>query len=457
MIAASSKWRVPFIQGLLGTILVVLSWTTGSLAWGQLTTEQLIGSAVSLSNQQYPEIDKAIQRFSNSDAKGALEYLKIAKEKYPKLPPTDVTFAKMHMAARNARGVHILLERAVTEHPDDPEAYLILADQAFRGNRTTEAQGLFELAAPLVENFSGNSKRKRNFNISVIAGRTAIAERRAQWDTAYQLLKKWVEFDPDSSLAHTRLGVTLFRLEKAKEALEELIHAHKLNPDMSHPYVSLGQLFTQAGNIQNARKSYEKAYNEDKSDLKTAQSYADWLIVQNELDKAREVATALREQSPDSPKALLLDGIVSYMQGEEERTEQTLQKVLTLDPRNARANDLLALLLIQSDKVSDQERALSYANNNADQLPNNSQALITKAWVLYRLGHKAEAQAALQQGAKNQLQADSTYLIAKIMLEEGQKEKAMQALEQIANQKAGLRIFRREAEELLKELKSESP
>ena len=226
---------------------------------------------------------------------------------------------------------------------------------------------------------------------------------------------------------------------------------------MSHPYVSLGQLFTQAGNIQNARKSYEKAYNEDKSDLKTAQSYADWLIVQNELDKAREVATALREQSPDSPKALLLDGIVSYMQGEEERTEQTLQKVLTLDPRNARANDLLALLLIQSDKVSDRERARSYANNNADQLPNNSQALITKAWVLYRLGHKAEAQTALQQGAKNQLQADSTYLIAKIMLEEGQKEKAMQALEQIANQKAGLRIFRREAEELLKELKSESP
>ncbi|MEM9660457.1 MAG: hypothetical protein AAF961_19000, partial [Planctomycetota bacterium] len=37
----------------------------------QLTVEKLIGSAVSLSNQEYPEIEQAIQRFLNRDMAGA--------------------------------------------------------------------------------------------------------------------------------------------------------------------------------------------------------------------------------------------------------------------------------------------------------------------------------------------------------------------------------------------------
>ena len=46
-----------------------------------LTPKFLIGDAVSLSNKEYPEIDKAIQRFRNRDVAGALEYLEKAKEK----------------------------------------------------------------------------------------------------------------------------------------------------------------------------------------------------------------------------------------------------------------------------------------------------------------------------------------------------------------------------------------
>ena len=172
------KRQYQIVPALQRALLVALIGLTAPAAWAQLTTEQLIGSAVSLSNKDYPEVDKAIQRFLNSDAKGALEYLNLAKEKYPKLPPTNVTFAKMQMAARNARAVRILLERAVIESPDDPEAYLLLADQAFQGNRITESAALFEFAAPLIESFTENSKRKRNFETALLAGRAAIAERR---------------------------------------------------------------------------------------------------------------------------------------------------------------------------------------------------------------------------------------------------------------------------------------
>ncbi len=421
-----------------------------------LTPKYLIGDAVSLSNKSYPEIEKAIQRFGNRDAVGAQEFLVKAKEKYPKLPPSDVMMAKMLLLARNARALHVYLERAATQHPEDPEAYLMLADLAFQGQRTTEALSLFEYATPLAEKFTENNKRKRNFNIRILAGRAAVAERRQQWDVASSLLQQWLAIDPDNAMAHTRMGIVHFRLDKATETLAEFSKAREINPDVPHPFVSLGKLFSSNGNDVEARKSFEKAYNEDKSDAKVAQAFAEWLIQQGELGKAQEIASSLRQQVPDSINALLLDGVVAYMQKQSDRAEQTLQKVLSLDPRNARATDLMALLLIQSEKVEDKERALQYAQNNAERLANNAQANVTKAYVLYELDRKAEAQKSLSLAGKMQPQPDSVFLITKILVAEGQKEQAIQYLTKIVSQKSGLLIFRQEAEDLLKQLKSET-
>jgi len=441
----------------LAALLVAVSGIASNAA-AQLTAENLIGSAVSLSNQSYPEIDNAIQRFRNGDVKGTRKYLEIAKEKYPKLPPTDVTLAKMQMAARHNQAARILLERVVTETPDDPEAYLLLADQAFAAGRTTEAQALFELAAPLVEKYGQNAKRKRNFTIRLLAGRAAVYERRRQWEQAYDLLKQWVEKDPDNAAAHQRLGIALFRLQKVSEAIEEFGKARQIKPDVAHPYVTLGLLFSQQGDMDKAQQAFEKAYAENKADAATAQTYAEWLIQQGKLDQAQTVASALlqQEKGKDSINALLLDGIVAYMKGQTDRAEQSLSQVLRLDPSNAKATNLLALLLIQSDNAADRERALSHAEVNADRFPNNAQANITKAWVLYRLGRAKEAQESLQKGARaRQLTADSAFLIAKILMEQNRKEEAKRALEQIVNQKTGIFIFRQEAQQLLDQLNKE--
>jgi len=419
-----------------------------------LTPKFLIGDAVSLSNQSYPEIEKAIQRFLNRDVQGAQEYLDQAKEKYPKLAPTDVMMAKMQMVYRNVQGVQFYLERAATRSPEDPEAYLMLADQAFQAQRTTESMALFDYAAPLVEKFSGNSKRKRSFDIRVMAGRAAVAERRGQWEQAKELLQQWLEIDPENAMAHTRMGIVLFRLDNAKGALAEFTKAKDINPKTAHPFVSLGRLFYANSDTENARKSYEKAYGENESDADVAQAYVEWLIQEYELEKAQEIATALRDNSPGELTPLLLDGIVAYMRGQADRAEQTFQKVLSLDPRNARATDLMALLLIQSDKLQDKERALQYAQNNAERLSTNAQANVTRAYVLYELGRKAEAQKSLQQAGKMQIQPDSTYLIAKILAAENQNDKAINALKKILSQKSGLVIFRRQAEELLAELQA---
>jgi tetratricopeptide (TPR) repeat protein len=170
------------------------------------------------------------------------------------------------------------------------------------------------------------------------------------------------------------------------------------------------------------------------------------------------VATSLHEQSPDSIVALLLNGIVAQMQGNAERAEQSLTKILSIDPSNSMARNILALLLIESDNDADRERALRHAQMNAERFEKNVQANITLGWVFYKLNRSAEAQASLQKGAQSgQLKSDSAYLVAKILSgQEGQKENSIRTLEQVLKQKKGLFLFRRDAEKLLAELKAES-
>lgn len=423
------------------------------------TVQNLIGDAVSLSNQAYPDVEKAIQRFKNSDPEGARGYLEQARKQYPKLPPTELSMAKLHLFNRDEQNGRAQLEQTVMKSPDDPEAYLLLADMAFTQGRTTESAALFDVADGLVQKFTENEKRRKNFDIRVLAGRSAVLERRLKWDQANALLAKWVAIDPDSANAHTRLGITLARLKKPAEAFEEFRKARDLRPDSPHPYVMLGQIYSSENDVEKAREAFEKAYAEEPKGEGTARAYAEWLIQQNELDKAQKVADAMRLATPDSIVALTLDGVVAKMRNQPKEAEEALMRVLALDPANAGATNLLALILGESSNTADQERALSYAQLNAQRFPQNSQTNITHAWILYKLGRAQEGAVALQRGGQaGNINADTAYLVARIMIQQNQRDQAKKALEEVLTRAgAGMFMYRKESEALLKELGGEVP
>ncbi|MCH2114154.1 MAG: tetratricopeptide repeat protein [Pirellulales bacterium] len=438
------------------TAMVCHAQSTVPAAQDPLTPAYLIGDALSVSGKTFPEIEDAITRFRNEDGSGALEILMLAVKENPKLPPATLLLARMQSLTGNGPAVRGLLERTVLEHPDDPESYLILADQAFQANRTTESDALFHFARPLVEKFTANLKRKRNFQVRILAGSSAIAERRGQWDKSHQLLTEWIESDPENVGAHRRLGLTLFKQEKHKEALREFSKARELSSELGHPYIVMAQLYHNAGDKEMAQKFFDRAYKEEPQDVTTAHSYADWMIYQGKLEEAQAIAKSLLDQDANAAPALLLDGMIAHMQGDRSRCEQSLQKLLVLEPAHAQAADMLALMLIESDQVEDQERALSYAEMNAGRFPDNAQANITKAWVLYKLGRKSEAQQSLTQGTKGggPMLADSRYLIARIMVAEGHRQKALGVLQAKAVS-PGFNIFRKESQQLQEELKGE--
>jgi Tfp pilus assembly protein PilF len=150
----------------------------------------------------------------------------------------------------------------------------------------------------------------------------------------------------------------------------------------------------------------------------------------------------------------MLDGLVAKMRNQPAEAEEALTKVLSLDPSNAGATNLLALILSEGSDPKQQEKALRYAQMNAERFPTNAQANITLAWILAKLNRPADSDQFLTKAVQaGNLNADSAYLVARILVTKNQKENAAKALEQVLAQAGqGMFMYRKEAEALLKEL-----
>jgi tetratricopeptide (TPR) repeat protein len=210
----------------------------------QITTEQIIGDAVSEPNDaRFSEVGEAIKRFSNNDLLGATTFLESARQKNKSLPPVNLMLAKMHYLSGNAQSGQASLEQAVTEDGTDPEPYLILGEQAFQAGQTIMADALFNRAVELSKAYSENPKRKRNFEIRARAGRASIAERRNNWAQAEADLRAWIEVEPDSANAYERLGQVLFMQDKAADGFKSFVEAHKLNEKLPNSLVASALMY----------------------------------------------------------------------------------------------------------------------------------------------------------------------------------------------------------------------
>jgi tetratricopeptide (TPR) repeat protein len=386
------------------------------------------------------------------DVSGAHQFLVNAKEKFPQLPPPDVTLAKMQIAAGNAGPGRALLERAVKDYRDDPEAYLMIADVAFPEGRLTEAGVLYEKATDLVQQMSGNEKRKRGFEIRTHAGQAAVAERRGDFEEAKGHLTAWVEADPESATAHHRLGTTLFRLAKNKDeqaaAYEEFNRARQLELKLPHPDVTVAKLFHQMKDVQQARQFYERSVQNDGKNWETLFAYAQWLMEIGEAPAALQPLRNARLLKPEDPQLLLFSGVAAKMAGNMDEAEQFLLDAMKYSPASQDVLNQLALALAGTEDDAKKLRGLHFAQVSATLFPQNPESAVTLGYALYKNGRLQEADRTIQNALRmGQLNMDSSYLIARILFENNKTAEAGRILESVVDQQ-GIFVHRDEAQQL---------
>ena len=190
--------------------------------------------------------------FKDRDADGALKVLKKACRTHPEISPAHVILARFFRQANAATGMRNALEQGVKESPNDPEAYLFLADLAMQDHRTTEARLLYEKAASLMSKFDVVS-RKKNLEIQVLAGLAATSEAWEDWPAAQQQVEAWLQLDPKSIDGLREMAGCLLQQKNVTGALENLVKAYKLaeeqakeehkEVDMLPPEATVAQYF----------------------------------------------------------------------------------------------------------------------------------------------------------------------------------------------------------------------
>jgi tetratricopeptide (TPR) repeat protein len=432
-------------------------------SFGQITQQMLIGDAVSETGPKYAEVDQAIQRFANRDVPGATLLLEAAKRKDPALPPTDVTLAKLYFMSNNAAAGRASLEKTAMEIPSDPEPYVILAEQANQQGRFIEAEALYDKAIGVIDKFSDNPKRKRNFQLAARDRRAGIYERRRDWANAAKDLQELIKVDPDNAGAHYRLGRALFMQKQYPAGYKEfeIARAKDKQKTLPSPDVAAALLYDQlaqvadtkdAGELQKkAQQFFDRAMSASKSEPATLVAYGQWLIKNGNIEKADAVLTEARKANPEVLNILVLSGIAARMKKQLKPAEDLFMEALRISPANTDTLNQLALLLIDQADPAKQQRALEFAGINSRLNNESADAQVTLAWVLYQLRRNADAEQALRNGIQlsGNLSPDSRYLVAK-MLTDRNPTMAKQLLQQALENETGL-IFvnRQEAKAML--------
>ncbi|TWT43254.1 tetratricopeptide repeat protein [Botrimarina hoheduenensis] len=420
-----------------------------------LTPENLIGDSVSApGDSRYNDIAEAIQRFNNRDQLSARTFLERAVQKNPKLAPVGVLMAKMQGLSGNGAAVRPALEQAVQEDSaNDPEPYLLLAEDALQGSRTIEAEALFDKAAKLIETYENNAKRKRLFIIRAYRGSAEIASRREKWEQAESDLRTWIEQDPEDAAAQSRLGQALFMLDRPREGYEAFVKAKQLNADTPNAFVSAALMYGRLGKQAEAMEAFKKAFAEDAANETTLVAYAQALIKAGNMAEADMVLTKARASNADSLNVWLLSGVAARMQGDLKTAETYLMRSLSLAPSNRDVLNQLAQLLVESPDQADRQRALQFANMGAQLHQNNPDVNITLAWVLLQNGQGAQATNALRNAIQGgSLSPDGSYLFAKMLAARNDKANAKKLLESAMTNDQGIFVQKEQAKALLETL-----
>jgi tetratricopeptide (TPR) repeat protein len=434
-------------------ILCVYAALAASEAWAQLAADSPLETPLPSADEKIPEIADATARFNERDFDGTLELLGEAADKYPsRLPPRQVMMYLLLAKAKQASAALAALESAVVEDPDDPQAYLILAESELRGGRVTPAALLYEKAHGLMESFTKSPARKEALEPIVYAGLASVAEYRAllseddpdharqEWIAAEEYFQAWLDRDPKNINAMMHLAQAMFRQktkEKVNAANEMLKAAKALDPqNVLNPAARLALFYQAEGDYAKAKQWMDYALQSEPDDLATLLTAADWCLQTsledpNQLEEAWNHAVKANVADPDSLMAMIMLGGVALFQKKYETAERHFTSAHVQDPGSFAATNNLALALCEQPGEK-KERALAFARNNARQYTQGRsgiEAASTYGWVLYRNGLVAEADNILSQlTMSTSVSLDTLYYAAQVAYEQQRPEEAKRLL-----------------------------
>lgn len=440
-----------------GVVISLICWTSIVQALAaQSAPAEATGDEAELATEKIPEFAEATELFNNGDYRGAKAVLEKAVKRDAKLPPAGLFMVRLFAQANQRGAVQNWLQQTVLEAPEDPEAYLLLADIDLQEGQWAQADALYEESMERLETFEGDPQRKSQMTQRAFLGIAALERVRGNWTAAQKNLETVLADNPKNTVALQQLARVLVRQNKPEDALSKLRAAAELEENMPAPEAVLAQLHEEQEDRANATKWMVAAINAKPRDFNTRLAAAQWALGIGEVITAKQQADVLLILKSDSLEAQILRGVVAMFLNDYVGTETSaakfFQKAYLQSPSNLAASNYLALALANSGDPQQRRRAFDIAENNVRKNPNEPEVYSTLGWTLYKNGRLDEADRALATaGSMGQLRPDTAYYWARLSADRGRTDQALQMLESALANSSPF-AMRDEAEDLLEQL-----
>ena len=271
-----------------------------------------------------------------------------------------------------------------------------------------------------------------------------------------------ISLDPNYALAYVELANAYRAMvltndaapnEMMPRAKAAAAKAVELDGNLAEAWTSLASSsFWFDWDWQKAESNFKRALEIDPG---SAQTHAFYGHLLSNIGRHSEAATEIRrarEIDPMNPVFSAMEGQILFFGGREQDSSVVLQSIIDLDP-----NFWLAHLFLCRNYISKGmlEKALASANRAKSIARGNAEATGTAAYILAKMGRTQEARQVLAELESRKDQPFLAYATAQVHLALGDKEHAMDLLEQAYKQREPLMVFLK-VEPKWNELRSES-
>lgn len=392
----------PFARRCLSCCLSAFLLLSGvSSAPAQITPRALLATSVEeFDAAEYADVARGVADFNAGNVGLAREQLVAAAGRHPELPPADVLMALLHFSANQRAEGEAALDRAILDHPTDPEAFVIVADLAMRERHAAVAQLGYDRARSVLEQFEGNAWRERVLQIRIAAGMASLEESRGRHAEAVAQLERWAEFDPENPLVHGSLGRERFRSEDFDGARAAFARLQELQPDAPPVAIAMGRLYSDADMPEQALKSMQEAVERYGEDIRTRLTVAEWAVEHGLIELARTNVEAALALEQDSVSVRVLQGRIARLESDRDRAESILTAAILKYPNSFSVANELARTLALSDDAGKRQSGLEYARRNHQLVRDRTtgagrEAILTYAWLLLKNDQAEQAETIL--------------------------------------------------------------
>ncbi|MCL2744391.1 MAG: tetratricopeptide repeat protein, partial [Planctomycetaceae bacterium] len=336
-----------------------------------------------LANQTSPEVkaelEKAVAAFNASRFADTLEILKSLYAKHPELVPPRIILAQWFAKSNLGNAVKANLEMGTEEVPEDPEAFLLLAEISLRQGSLTAAETLLYQAADKVKAYTLNPARKKNLSRSLRRVVTELYEARQRWQEMEESVNQQIEADEPTPELLRKKGIAVFQQKKDDEAKKIFIEADKLDAGSEKKGLPadavMSQLYLLRGDKENAGKSLEAALTAFPNSKEVLALSIQARVNDDRLEEAKQLAEKLLAEDPNSPSVKRLRATIALYLDDYPTAEKLFEELLLADPLEAQNKNGLALALCEQDSPEKLRRSLAYAAENVQKDQNNSEYL----------------------------------------------------------------------------------